>query len=514
VALGLAALAAYVPALPGGFLWDEDVEIAANPLLTEPGGLGRIWTVGEATQFYPLTFTSWWVERRLWGLDTRPYHLANVALHLLNALLVWALLAEWGFSWAWLAAALFALHPVHAETVAWIMERKNLLSAFFSLLAWLAYERKRPAAALAAFVLALLSKTTACTLPVLMLVARWGRGKKVELAPLLPFFAAGAALAGVTVWVEAQRAGTGGLDFMLSPVQRLLIAGRALWFYAAKLAWPQPLCFNYARWTPDPRAAWQWLFPAAFVVLALALRRRRALAACAAFFAVALSPALGFFNVYPMRYSFVADHFQYFASLGLIVPFAALVPRRAGLLLLPVLGFLTWQRAHAFASPEKLWLDTLDKNPASFLALENEGLILQNRGHSDAAAELYRRALALKPDLIEARNNLANILASHGLLDEAIAELRMTLRVQPSYAEAHNNLGLALARKGDLKGSLAEYARAIALKPGLTGARYNAGLAYERLGRRAEARAQFEEVARQRPDFAPARQKLLRYSER
>src|SRR5206468_3833069 len=196
--------------------------------------------------------------------------------------------------------------------------------------------------------------------------------------PLVPFVGAGAAMAGVTAWMERHTVGAHGPEWSFTPTQRVLIAGRALWFYATKLVWPVPLAFNYERWTVDSAQAWQWAFPlgAAALVVALWVGRRRlgrGPLAAVLFFAGTLAPALGFVDVYPMRYAFVADHFQYLASLGLIALAAALgtkacqqlSPARqwlkpaAGAAVLLILAGLTWQQELVYRDLETLWTDTL-----------------------------------------------------------------------------------------------------------------------------------------------------------
>ncbi|HEX3731014.1 MAG TPA: hypothetical protein VHV47_14475, partial [Opitutaceae bacterium] len=286
-----AVLAAYFPALRGGLVWDDDFHLTA-PALRSVAGLGRIWLEPGATaQYYPVVHTAFWLEHRLWGDAVLGYHLVNVALHAASACLVAALLLRlgWARRAAWLAAALFALHPVMAESVAWISEQKNALSGFFYLAAALAYLRfdrtRSPAAwvgATALFLLALGSKSVTATLPAALLVLAWWRtgriGLRRDARPLLPWFAAAIAGGLYTPWFERHYIGAQGGAHALGAAQRLLIAGRAPWFYLGKLAWPANLSFVYPRWQLDPREAWQWLFPLAtllaLAVLAAGARRR------------------------------------------------------------------------------------------------------------------------------------------------------------------------------------------------------------------------------------------------
>jgi tetratricopeptide (TPR) repeat protein len=388
---------------------------------------------------------------RLWGRGPLGYHLVNVALHALGAVLFFLLLRHLEVPGAWVAAAIFALHPLHVESVAWITERKNVLSLPLGLGAALAYLGfalprgdaaggrwgRRYALALALFVAALLAKSVTATLPAAILVALWWKRGRVgwrDLLPLLPFFAAGAGLGLHTAWLEKHHVGAHGPDWDLSVVEHALVAGRALWFYAAKLLWPRPLTFFYPRWQVDAGKLWWYAFAfGALGAAALLWRARgrwgRGPLAAAAVYAIALGPVSGFFNVYPMRFSFVADHFAYHASLAPIALAGAglaalgrwLAPRpgaavRAGsvAVLLAALGALTWSRCGAFRDEETLWRDTLAKNPAAFLAQNNLGVLLAARGERAAARERYAAAMRLKPDWAEPYYNLGVVLDEDG----------------------------------------------------------------------------------------------------
>ncbi len=325
-ALLVATLAAYQPAWNGGMLWDDDKHVT-SPELRSPDALPRIWfDVGATQQYYPVVHSAFWIQHRLWGDATTGYHIVNVVLHVLSALLLFLILRQLAIPGALLAAAVFALHPVHVESVAWITELKNTLSGVFCLLAALAYlryDRNRNASTYAIsfglFVLALLSKSVTATLSgALLVVLWWQRGRlgwRRDVVPLLPFMGVGAASGLFTAWVERTHIGAEGPEFSLTLVERALIAGRAIWFYLAKLLWPIDLVFIYPRWQVSQGEAWQYLYPAGVVVLLATLwllrKRSRAPIAALLIFAGTLFPVLGFFNVFPFRYSFVADHFQY-----------------------------------------------------------------------------------------------------------------------------------------------------------------------------------------------------------
>ena len=282
----LLTLFAYLPALDCGFIWDDDLYVTQNPMLTDAHGLHEIWfSAHTQSQYFPLVYTTFRLERDLWGLNPFGFHLVNILLHGLNAALVWMVLRRLQVAGAWLAAAIFALHPVEVETVAWVAELKNLESLFFYLLALLAWMKftelpGRPpwhyyALALASFLLALFAKTTACTLPAAMVLVLWLRGQRLDWAravQILPFLLAGLGLGLLTIWWEkhlGDYAQSFGLAFSFT--QRLLIATRALWFYAGKLIWPAHLSIIYPRWDINAAQPAQYLPLAGCAAMAVAL---------------------------------------------------------------------------------------------------------------------------------------------------------------------------------------------------------------------------------------------------
>lgn len=510
--------ASYLPALRGGYIWDDDAHVTQNRALWEPGGLARIWRSPLATpQYYPVVHTVFWLEYRLWGLRPLGYHAVNVLLHAANALLLWLVLRRLALPGAFLAALLFALHPVQVESVAWITELKNVLSGFFYFLGLLAMMRfygvgwpaPRWTAAAAAyactaacFLLALLSKTVTATLPAVMVVLLWWKRGRVtwrEGLAVAPFFALGAVAGLMTAGLEKLRVGAIGPDWDFTPAERVLIAGRALWFYAGKLAWPHPLAFMYPRWTLDPAAAPAWIFPAAAlatVALLWGFRRRlgRGPLAAVLIFGGTLFPALGFFNVYPMRYSFVADHFQYLAAAALLAGFAALVAGAAqrgcgaratralgwaGAALVLACGSLTWRQGAIYKDLETLWRDTLARNPASWMAWNNLGLIHMGRGDVKTAQAHYDRALELKPDFEMPYFNKGFMEAQRNNLEDAVVYYRRALVLNPRYEPAALNLGIALFAQGKAAEALQAFQKILAMNPANPNARYNIGLVLE-----------------------------------
>jgi Flp pilus assembly protein TadD len=561
----LLVVLAYLPALHNGFIWDDDSYVTENPTLHDLDGLRRIWfEVGAVPQYYPVVHTTFWLEYHLWGLNPFGYHLINVLLHAAVAILLWRVLRCLQIRGAWLAAIIFALHPIEAESVSWITERKNVLSAVFYFTAALAYFRFVAWAgtegqsrhrwywylgALALFLAALLSKTVTCSLPAALLLTCWwkkGRVQWGDTLPLLPFFVLGAGLGLLTAGMEKYHVGAQGADWSFTFADRCLIAGRALWFYAGKLVWPTQLTFIYPRWEIDPAVWWQWLFPLAAigVVGGLWLARRpmgKGPLVAVLFFAGTLGPALGFINVYPMRYSFVADHFQYLAGIGLITLCAAglaRLPRVFPAALVVLLGALTWQQTGIYRNLEILWRDTLAKNPDCWLANNNLGIYLYHEGRLaeaiehyhkaiqtnpdrcdayyelgvalaaegrlDEAIENYRKAIQLNPDYAYAFNNLGNALAAKGQLDGAIRSYRRAVQIMPTFSTALNNLGVALAAQGEFEEAIQSYHRAIQIAPENSGPYINLGITLGQLGRTREAVAQYREALKLDPDLPTA----------
>lgn len=546
-------LGAYGAALQAGYVWDDKDYLTENPLVRSLDGLRRIWFTTQTPQYYPLVFTTFWLEHAIWGLNPFGYHLVNVLLHAANALLVWRIFHDLEVRGAWWIGAIFALHPVHVESVAWITERKNVLSGLFYLLAlrqYLAFEEQKQLrtylTAFFLFICALLSKSVTATLPAAILIVLWFQGKQITRRTVLllaPFFLVGSVSGLFTAWLEVYKVGAHGAEWDLNLLQRFVLAGRILWFYAFKLIWPAELIFTYPRWTLNLGDPVQYTALIGVGLIAFALwvfrdRLGRGPAAGCLFFAVTLAPVLGFLDFYPMRFSFVADHFQYLASVGIIALVVAGAARTCekwigpkekwrwastaiGTVLLAVLVVLTWRQAEIYKNAETLYRNTLQKNPGSWMAHNNLGRILFGRGEVEEAARHFRAALALQPNDSEvlnnlgpalyhqgrtseamdafrrsitinpnnfrARNNLGQLLLEQGRIEEGMSELREALRLQPLYPAAHSSMGMALALQGKTAEAVEHFSKALEADLTYSKARYNLAQLLSRMGRHEEA---------------------------
>jgi protein O-mannosyl-transferase len=489
---------AYRPAWHGGFLWDDDAYVINNELLTAPDGWQRIWfSLDSPSQYFPLTYSTFRIEHALWGLNTTGYHWVNLLLHVANAFLVWAVLARLKVPGAWLAAAIFALHPVQVESVAWITERKNVLMAFFfllTLLAWIVFvdERtRRPwifySLALLFYALALSAKATACTLPAALFLILWLQRKPVtmrRLMQIVPFVVFGIGMGLLAVWWERYHQGTNrGMFTFLSPIERILVASRAVWFYLSKIVWPFRLTFIYPRWNISPADLldYIWLLAGIAGCVAIYFLRRyfgRSVEVAVAFFVTTLSPVIGFIMLFTFRYTFVADHYQYLACIGPIALASAgivslsdkfahyrAVIVSAALLVLASLGTLTWRQAATYSDIETLWRSTLARNPECWMAHTNLGLVLFQKGQIDDAIAHYRSALQMQPDWWDAEYNLGTALLAKGEVDEATPHCEKAVSMRPTDPDAQVSLGNLLLQKGRIDDAIAHYQKAITIRP-------------------------------------------------
>jgi len=539
-------LLTYYPALSCGFIWDDDSHLTTNPCVVGPLGLRDIWTSAHM-RICPLVQTTFWVEYRLWGLNPLPYHLVNILMHAAGAVVLWRVLRLLRVPGAWLGAALWALHPVQVESVAWITELKNTQSGFFFLLTVLFFCKSRQeetephgrsrfyyGLTLVFAVLALASKSSTVVLPLILGLCAWwldkgwqARRNFLQLTPLV-FLSAVSAL--VTIWTQKLE---GAFDpgFALSFPQRIAVAGKVVWFYAGKLIWPHPLIFIYPRWQIDAASFTAYLPTLALAGLVIVLWWQRDRWARTAFFSLAyfvaaLLPVLGLIDTFFWRYSFVGDHFQYLASMAPLALAGAafstglaalgkpprwLVPG-VSVVLLSILGVLSWRQCAQYRNDEVLWTTTLERNPASWMSHNNLAILLDAQpGRSAESIAHYEEALRLGPENGKAHNNLASHLASiPGRQAEAIAHCEAALRIDPSLGWAHYHLaGLLAVQPARQAEAIAHYKQALHLMPG--SAEAHCKLAFELgkiSGREVEAISHWREALRLRPDNAEAHNNL------
>ena len=540
--LAVVTMLAYQPAWNGGFIWDDDEYVANNELLTAPDGLRRIWfSLDAPSQYFPLVYTTFRIERALWGLHPFGFHWVNLLLHVANALLVWRLLVRLKVPGARLAGAIFALHPVQVESVAWITELKNVLMGFFfllTLLAWIKFvdERtKQPwrfyVLALILYVLALSSKTTACTLPAALFLILWLQKKPINwerIRQIAPFVLLGVGMGLVAIWWERYHQGTHVRFVAPGPIERILIASRAVWFYLGKLIWPSNLIFIYPRWNIAPGNAldYIWLVAGAGLCVVICFVRRyvgRGVEVAAAFFVATLSPVIGFIMLFTFRYTFVADHYQYLACIGPIALASAGVASLAGafkgsrqlilgaaLCVIVTLAGLTWLQSAMYGDIETLWRTTLLRNPDCGMAYNNLGNTLYQANRIPEALDLFRQALKINPDNDAAYYNLGNALVQRGRTSEAIDQYEQALRINPDFAKAHNNLGNALLLMGRTSEAIDQYERALRIKPNFAEAHGNLGAALAQQGRISEAIEQLKAALRINPGYIDVRNNLAK----
>ena len=504
--LGLALLigVSYFPATQAGFVWDDKL-VTTLTAIRDWGGIAELWfapgsaylqgDVGEG-HYWPLTYSTFWLEHKLWGLNPVGYHVVNILLHFANTALLWCLLLRLAVPGAWLVAAVFAVHPLHVESVAWIIERKDVLSALFYLtavLGWIRFveepRRERYILVLALFVAGLLSKSIVVTLPATLLIYhwwQWGRVTQTDLVRLMPLFLVALCITAADLSFYTSRE---PLSLGYSPLDRVLIAARALWFYAGKLLWPTELAGIYPLWDIDIGDPLAWAYVVACIAVAALLwfgreRLGRGPLVGVVFFAVTLSPVLGFVDYGYMQFSLVADRFQYLAGIGVMAVLIGGAVRGVGRLagvfrmgacglagvVLVLLGVMTWQQAGIY------------RNAISF----------------------FSHVVSVNPEARDAHLNLASVLAEADRAEEALAAARIAVEQRPDFANAHSTLGLALIKLNHLKEGEQSVLRALELDPHHNTTHHNLGEALRKQGRYEEAIASFQTVLESDPEFALA----------
>ena len=491
----------YFPAARAGFVWDDSIMRDLKAVSTW-GGIWELWfdPASAYTQggrwreghYWPLLYTTFWIEHKLWGFSPAGYHAVNILIHFANTVLLWRLLARLAVPGAWFAAAVFAAHPLHTESVAWIMARKDMLATLFCLAAlamWLRFVESRRrghyAGSLLLFAAAMLCKSVVVVFPATLLMLQWWKEGGVSRKCLLraaPFFLVGLAMA-VADMLFYQNVQPVSLGYSMP--ERVLIAAHALWFYAGKLLLPVDLAVIYPHWDVNATNLLGWLYVIAAVVVAVALwllrgRIGRGPLACALFFAVMLSPTLGFVDYGYMRYSFVADRYQYLAGIGVIVLFAASasygsrrlpgslgnMTKGAALALLALLGVATWNQAGVYRDDVTLFRHVISLNPKAYTAHMNLAYaLLHGEGPSEEALEAAREAVRKRPLYYSSHNVLGAALSGLGRHEEAEKHLRRAAELNPRYAPAFLNLGESFRRRGRYKEALEAYLAALRIDP-------------------------------------------------
>ena len=520
----------FTPAFHGSWLWDDAAEIIGNPLRSDPAGLWKEWFAPESPDYFPLKASVRWLQWRLWQDQTLGYHLTNVGLHLLSALLLWHLFKKLGLRLAWFGALLFAVHPVAVESVAWISELKNTLSLpplLLAMCAWLDYDEQKRRSdywrALLFFLAAMLCKSTVVMLPVILLLYAWwkrGRITRAETLAGAPFFAISLGLGLVTVWFQYHRAVGGDIISAGGFFQRLAGAGRAVLFYFSKGVFPVGLQLAYPLW-PAPtltlRAYLPWLL-LGLVFGGLWVWRSgwgRHVLLGGGLFLINLAPVLGVIPMSYHRVSWVADHLAYLPLTGLLglavagagAGYAWLAaplrgPAIGGAML--IVGLLAWQShryAGTFRNDATAWSHVLQRDPESWLAHNNLGLALTEAGRLTEAIWHLQEAVRVQPNAVAAHYNLGLAFVRSNRLTEAIGQYEEALRINPDLADVHYNEGIALYQTGRLPEAVEHYAAAVRLRPDFLEAHYNLGIALFRLGRLAEAVKFYEQALHLRPDY-------------
>ena len=536
----------------GGFIWDDDVHISANPTLRSLDGLWDIWfKPGTTFQYYPLTFTGFWIGYHLWGLNPLGYHLLTLLFHVSASLLLWQVLARLNQRGAWLAGAIFALHPVNVMSVAWVTELKNTLSATLALgSAWAFLHfahlgtvndearfartgMPRPkagdwrwyAAALTLFLLAMLAKTAVSFLPISLLLVTWWQRRRLgwrEIWPVLPMLGLVLFFGAITIRIER----LGGLSDQLTLgfLDRVLISGRSFWFYLGKLFFPHPLTATYGRWTVDANDGWQYIYPAATAALLLGLwwwRGRLGRGVLVALLHFYICTSLLILIVVPdfTLYSFVSDHWQYFGCMSVCALAANGITRvldffprqklflKAGFcgMLLVTLGTVTWRQASQYRDDLTFWRDVLAKNETAWNAHLAVGKDLYDAGQLEEAMMHDRRAIQLNPGFAMAHFNYATALWLSGKLEKAGAEFQEAIRIRPYYYPAHASYCDLLLRQGRLEEAEREVRQLLRIEPDNPVSLYHYGDWLMLSGNFEEADKQLAKAIQSDPDYMPPR---------
>ncbi len=542
LAMILAALWIYWPAMHGGWIWDDKTEIPKIAALGGPGLLHQVWIAPDTGDYYPVKVMVEWLQWKAWGQDTFGYHLTNVLLHAASGLLLWQLLRRFGVRCARFAGLLFIVHPLAVESVAWIDEIKNTLSLPFLLLAMIAYvdyetegRRSRYGLSVLCFLLAMLSKSSVVMFPVgLLLYAWWKRGRigRSDLRAAAPFFLISLVLGLVAIHFQREFGLAGGAAVLPlgGPATRLARAGLVAAFYLEKAVWPVHLLPIYPRWPIEPltlASFHPWLLLIAGFAWCWANRQtwgRHVLFGLGWFF-LNLVPVLGFIPISHFRFTWAMDHLAYvslpglagLAAGGLCATERRWAQSAPGLrwsivggcaAVCALLALASRTQAARFGDEVAFWTYELEGNPGAAMAQNNLGGALFERGDPAAAIAHYREGLRIEPDLVSTHLNLANALGSLGRWPEAVAEDREALRLQPGWSSTHKILGDTLSRANRPAEAIAAYRRALEIRPDFAQAENGLGSALVRTGDIRGAFDHFQAALRLNPDYAEAHNNL------
>ncbi len=525
--LFILAAVVYLPSLDASFIWDDNTFFDANPIMKDPNALYRFWFTRDAPDYFPLVSTNLWIQRQLWDINPFGFHAVNIGFHAFNVVLFWLVLITLNLPGAWLAALVFAWHPIQVESVSWVTQIKNVQSMFFYLLTSLCYLKYdlrggtwRLGLSLFFFLLALLSKTAVVMLPVILLLYHWTLKPlsiKKAIVRTGPFFAMSLIFGLITIWFQYTSAGASGSEWSLTFIERTVNAGFVFWFYVQKLFIPIDLAFIYPRWNHDPSFITSWVpYFMLAIVLFLIFRFRARWGGYPIFalgyYLISLFPIMGFLNIYFLLYSFVADHYQYIAGQGIIAfticgaytktnQLTARFPKNTflkygsmavGLTTLCGLAFLTWNQQSIYQNPIALWKDTIKKNPKAWIAHNNLGNEYSRAGRFDLAAKSYSATLKVKPDYAEAEDNLGLALLKLNRFEESKEHFLRATRLDPTIWQAHNNLGTIFGNQGNMEEAARHFEAALKIDSGNFEIHNNLGLVYGVLNEREKALIHFE----------------------
>ena len=526
----------YWPALNGDFIWDDGWYLTNNPLVQDLNGLWKFWfQPGTWVEYYPIQETVQWVQWQLWGKETLGYHLTNLFLHLVSALLVWRLLAKFGLRFAWLGGLIFAVHPVQVESVAYISELKNTLSLPFFLLAmgrWIDFDEHRRKQdyqwALFLFVVAMLCKISMAPFPLIILLYAWwkhGRVERKDLVASAPFFVVSLVLGYATVWAGSTYVQVNHAIVPETPLSglfsRIEAVGLDATVYFARCFLPGEVMLVYPQWPLHSDSVVQylpWLVFAGTMGLLWSKRRtwgRHALLGLG-FFLLMLLPFLGFIAVSYMNFIWVLDHLLYLPIIGLIGLFVAFCeglraqiptsfrPLATGLFAL-IVALMAWQ-SHAFAelfvNEETLWTYVLQRNPTVWIAHDDLGVKLVERKRYDEAIVQLQDALALRPNYWDGYFNLGIAYDKLGRETEAEPYFRKALSLNPNNPDIYLNLGEMLRRQGHLAEAESLFRQGLKIEPDNEALCINLGGMLFQSGRADEAISLYEQAVAVSPKFA------------